>query len=406
MTRKTGIGLALAAIAAAVFYWDFARAPAADAPAMTPGIVVRNDGSAKPVAASSARQTDFVVLDRQGFSEPMPAYRLSAPAGWQGQGQILWDVRNPCLAISPALQWQGQSADGAQVIEVIPRWVSQQRSSATTPQIFRGCPDAPIASARQYLEQLARQRHPGAQTLDYRERPDLSAKVAVMQTPPVSGIQRRAWAEAGQLTIGWQDNGSAMREVLLVSARLTELTAQMPMVGPQTVRAIEAFGAVTLRAPQDQLDVDLLNRVLASATVEPQWQAQIAQMHQNMAEDDARTARKISEINHQGAQFALKQIEKRGQIMADTRAQVSEIQNQTWQNTQDTNERIHKNTLDALRNVQPYYDPERGSAVEVDNRYDYLWRLEDGTYFQTNDPNFNPNQALGISGQQLNPVKR
>jgi len=102
----------------------------------------------------------------------------------------------------------------------------------------------------------------------------------------------------------------------------------------------------------------------------------------------------------------LREQQKRGQIITNTQAEIAEMQNQTWQSNQATDQRIHEHTMDTVRGVQPYYDPVRGSAVEVDNSYQYLWRLEDGSYFQTNDPSFNPSLSLGVNGEQLHTIQR
>lgn len=376
---------------------------------VTPGIVVRNDDSIARGAAQPGKDSEQLVtiMDRHGFEQPLPAFRVNLPTGWQAQGGVVWQPGS-CLTVNPSIAWQAQSPDGTQVIEILPRWASQQRSSQMMSPFYQGCPDAVLTGIRDYLHQLAHDRHPDAQVIHYRDRPDLAAGINIVQMPdlPGSGIHQRTWAEGGEIVVGWQQQSQEMREAIIINGRVTEMQVAMPMLGVQQVRAFETGGPMVLRAFRDQFDLTLLDRVRDSVKADPQWQARVNQGMQAIAEDNARTRQEIGRINARGAQDTLREIQKRGKIISSTQAEIAEMQNRTWQSGQETDQRIHERTLDTLRGVQPYYDPVRGSAVEVDNRYQYLWRLEDGTYFQTNDPNFNPNLSLGVNGEQLRAIQR
>lgn len=423
MKHQAWYGGALALIAAAVAYHDFQETTAAEKVSVsqpvqntpqqvTPGIVVRNDGSAmrdtaQPGASLAGAEQQVTIMDKHGFEQSLPAFRVNLPARWQAQGEVVWKLGG-CMATNPSVSWQARSPDGAQVIEILPRWASQQRSSQMAAPVYQGCPDAALTGIRDYLHQLARERYPDAQVIHYRDRPDLAASVNVVQMPDLSGsgIRHRAWAEGGEIVIGWQQQGQTMREAIILNGHVTEMQVTMPMVGMQQVRAFETGGPMVLRTSGDQLDLALLDRVRNSIRMDPQWQARVSQGMQAIAEDNARTQLEISRINAKGAQDALREQQKRGQIIANTQAEIAEMQNQTWQSNQATDQRIHEHTMDTVRGVQPYYDPVRGSAVEVDNSYQYLWRLEDGSYFQTNDPSFNPSLSLGVNGEQLHTIQR
>lgn len=377
--------------------------------AITPGIVVRNDGSAAPPRADASATGGFrrtSVIDPAGFGQPMPAYSLQIPGNWQDQGSVQW-TSGGCMATSPSLAWQARSADGQLAMEFIPRWASQQLSQHATP-IYRDCPVAPFNGIRDYLQSLAGQRHPSGQVLDYRERPDLVARMQIPQLPDQNGqmIRMRMHAEAGEILVGWEENGRAMRESIVSLGTVTEITAEMPMIGTQRALGLLTNGAMTLSAPDGQLDFNLLEQVRASIAMEPEWRGRVERMQQEMADDNARTQMQIARINARGSRDALQQIAKRGQIMADTRAEIAAINTSIWENRQITDEHQRQRFSDYIRDVQPYYDPVRGGEVEVDHNYRYLWRLADGSYFQTNDANFNPYQSLGVDGQQLQMIQR
>lgn len=377
--------------------------------AVTPGIVVRNDGSAGNAAGGNPGIAGFrraTVIDPGGFGQPMPAYSLQIPANWQDQGSVQW-ASSGCTAPSPSLAWRARSADGRLAMEFIPRWASQQTTQFAAP-LFPDCPVMPLNGIRDYLQWLAGQRRPGARVLDYRERPDLVARLQIPQLPDQSGLMVRMQmhGEAGEILVAWEENGQAMRESIVSMGTVIELIADMAMVGTQHARGLLTNGAMSLSAPDGQLDFDLLEQVRASIAMEPEWRGRLERMQQAIAEDNQRTQAEIARINARGSQVAMQEIAKRGQIMANTRAEVAAINTGIWENRQVTDEHQRQRFSDTIREVQPYYDPVRGGAVEVDQNYRYLWRLSDGSYFQTNDPNFNPYQSLGMDGQQLQMIQR
>lgn len=328
------------------------------------------------------------IPDNQGFGQPMTAYTIEVPAGWQAQGGVFWDPSTLCQGVVPSIRWQTWAPDGSQMFEILPRWVSEIPNQMG--QMMPGCQVMDIASVRQYLEYLARQRHPDARVLDYRERPDLKAKV---QAPPAmpsldGSSQNRNWTEAGELLVGWNENGVAMREALAVNGVFMEMQMNMPLVGHIRTLMFTANAAAVMRAPDGYLDFGLFARILASVQPDPGWQARMSDHQAQMAG-----------INRKGMQ-------ERAAIRNQTAQEISEMRHQTWMAQQRSSEKQHTQTIEAIRGVQPYHDPNTGHAVELSNEYDYSWRLNNGTYYQTNDPNFNPYLELGIEGQQMAPVQR
>jgi len=337
-------------------------------------------------AACSGQNGGFqraAIPDNTGFARPMTAFTLEIPAGWQAGGEVFWGAGSQCDAAFPTIKWQARSPDGSSAFEILPRWASQKPGGLGP--VLRGCPVVPIASVRALLEHLAAQRHPGAQILDYRERPDLRDGVVVPQATniPGGGSQNRNWAEAGEILVGWSENGRAMREAIGVSGVVMELRVDMPMTGPVRSLALVTGTPLALRAPAGQLDFNLLAHLRGSLQQTPEWGAQ---MHQhNMA---------MIGISAKGSRA-------RGQIGIDTIKTVSAIHNQTWETTQTSQDGSYDQTIDAVRGVQPYADPARDGPVDLDNTYDHAWRLQDGSYYQTDDPNFNPYLELGVDGEEL-----
>ena len=324
------------------------------------------------------------IADNTGFAQPMAAFTVDVPAGWGSTGGVFWNNTTTCTVVVPSINWQTRSPDGRMVFEVLPRWASQIPGSLTP--TFPGCPTLPIGSVRAYLEYLASQRHPGAQLLDYRERPDLRDR---LQLPPVlalpagSGMQTRNWAEAGELLIGWNENGYAMRELISVSGILTELLVDMPFTGLDRNLSLVAGAATVLRAPDGALDFNLFGQMRESIRPTAQWQAEMGG-HQLA----------MSKISHKGAM-------DRAEISRQTTQEIAQIHQSTWEAEQAARGRTHEKTVDAIMGVQPYVDPQASGVVKLDSGYKHTWRLQDGTYIQTDSHLFNPYQDLGVDGEEL-----
>lgn len=253
------------------------------------------------------------------------------------------------------------------------------------------CPQAPIANVRGYLEAIARVRHPDGQVLDYRDRPDLLAKLRVPAFPslPGSPLQLRARAEAGELLVAWNENGRAMREAIAANGVVTESVLNMPMTGTSRSVKVSIASAAAMRAPDGQLDFDLFARLCHSVQIDPGWQARMQQHDRAMAAASARGA-----------------IEA-GRIRAAANADIAADSHGAWQERQAASDRGHASYIDALRGVQNYRDPDTSTGtVELSNQYQHAWRLQDGSYLQTDSGSFNPWVDLGVDGQALDPIQR
>lgn len=328
----------------------------------------------------------LTIPDNNGYERPIPAFTVEVPAHWQGQGAVFWD-NTQCPQTVPSMHWQARSPDGQHVFELLPRWASQMPDPVLG-QTMQGCPSMPFASIRNYLEYLARQRHPSGRLLDYRDRPDLARQTQLPPALNVPGgpVQNRNWVEAGEILVGWDENGRQMRESIMVSGMFMEMRADMPLTGPVRSLTLTTGAAAALRAPDGQLDLALFERMRNSLQADANWQARMNKHDADMA------------------QISLKGARESAQIRARGNAEVARIRNQTWENQQKSQDIAHSKFIDGIRGVQPHRDPHSGNTVELSNQYDHAWRLNDGTYYQTNDPSFNPYVELGVDGEQMDPV--
>ena len=72
---------------------------------------------------------------------------------------------------------------------------------------------------------------------------------------------------------------------------------------------------------------------------------------------------------------------------------------------ESTSDRMHRETIEAVRGVETYHDPVENRAVQLDHTYDHAWRVNNQeAYILTRDPNFNPGQ-FGIEATQMGVVR-
>ena len=77
----------------------------------------------------------------------------------------------------------------------------------------------------------------------------------------------------------------------------------------------------------------------------------------------------------------------------------------TRSTTDETDDRIQRESIEGVRGVETYHDPIGEVNVQLDATYDNAWRVtNDDTYILTNDPNFNPGQ-YNIEATQLQVLK-
>ncbi|WP_162782214.1 hypothetical protein [Arenimonas caeni] len=355
---------------------DWPQGPAPAGPSPPPEMAAAAQGTPPPGGPQRVP-----IIDPNGFEKPMPAQWVQLPAGWQTQGGVVWDQNAPCGA-TPSLRWQARAPDGAHLMTIHPSeaWTWDNLG---LPPSQGACPRQPITSARQYLEGWIQRHRPGARVLDYRDRPDY-----VRSPPPPDGAGTTWRKEAGEFLLAYNQQGTEMREVVAVVVQFSNMA--MPGVMPGEVRQFmsgTAFGATTLAAPAGQLEIDLLARIAATLQVDPQWQARMNRHHEEMSRTATRGA-----------------IE-RGRIMADTNREIADMQMRGWEERNAASDRMHDRSIDAITETTRYQDPAAGGQVRLDGYSDNAWRAADGSYIQSDDPNFDPNRDLGTDAERLERIE-
>ncbi len=338
------------------------------------------------------------VVDTAGFGEPLPALTIEVPAGWIARGGVDWRREVECIGNTHAFDWSAASPDGLYEVSLLPKlsWQVQSAPGGIVP--LNPCPAAPMATVRDYLEQLTRSARPDARVLGYRDRPDLVAQQAAAARQNGQPSPTRLRHESGELLIGYRLQGQEMRESIVASVTFSELQG--------TVAAWSETG-IALRAPDGLLDEALLERMRRSGRYEQAWAERMtAWSAQHVERVNQRQVASIQQWHARRMnEISLAGMAARHRIRMDTIADIGRINQQIVADTGATDARIHAATIDAIQEVQPWRDPASGHAVDLPIHYAHAWQLGDGRQFMTNDASFDPERDLGVAGHRLEPAR-
>lgn len=344
---------------------------------------------------------DYVVLERlrvidpNGFGQPMEAYSILVPKGWKSQGGITWQVGNPCMVESIRNRVSVTSPDGSMALEIYPvqqwEWWDDQLMLQTQMQqqqnpVFKRCPIAQPMDAGQFLQGPMAQEM-GAQVLTVEPNEEMNKVLreqaqAANQQYQQAGVSLENRPSAALATLRFPDGSGG---IALCSIGMT--VAWMPnyMTGGQSASyTCAANQKVAVRCPagKEAEARKLLSSVLASFRINPEWQAGVQRMFNNVA--------------------AVEQQEtaKRAAIQRDAMNYSADLQQRTWEEGQASRDRISEGWSQTLRGVETWKDP-GGASIELSSGYNEAWSKPDGTYILSNDPLFDPNVAFQESWKKL-----
>ena len=359
-------------------------------------IAVPGPAPAAPAATASdrLRVQRVEIIDAKGFERPMVAATVMVPAGWQSRGEVQWSLGRQC-GRAYGLTLQAAASDGSAGIDL----AAPEAWGATNYGAPAGdCPQAGFGTAGDYLASWIERHRKDARVVEIKPRPDKSRLIGQQQSP---GIGLRSWVDSAQALITYRQGGREMYEMLVTNVVLNH--SRMAMPGGQVMETLQgqALGVLAWRnagAPVPQRHFDLMWATLRTA---PEWQARIDAAERQMAADNAATQAKISQIQAETSRQTLEQIKRRGEIRNQTMQDIAGMRDNTWRSGQASQDRMHKDNVRTIREVQGWRDPRSGGVVELPQHYQHAWQLRDGSYVLTDDPNFDPGRDIGIAGKEL-----
>ena len=191
---------------------------------------------------------------------------------------------------------------------------------------------------------------------------------------------------------------------------LSELPNPM---GGEPLRGVTGatLGTFTASAPNGQLDFEMVEAARRSVTPDPAWLDQLLALKTKLGGIAAQATAERANIIVAGGAAATKANIETYRRMAQPPASSSGSTGGTSSGSgelypgESTGDRMHRETIEAVRGVETYHDPVDNRAVQLDHSYDHAWRVNNQeAYILTKDPNFNPGQ-YGIEATQMGVVR-
>ena len=355
------------------------------------------------------------VIDKSGFERPMVAARIAVPHDWKARGKVEWQVRNLCSALPVLIEFEAKSPDGRRGFTIYPTatWYwdnmaqinreyaaemeAQMRAMGVpyTPMALgqtqpgkasNGCFAATISDAPTLLRQfgLGHLRR-GAVRLDGRPRPELvPPNQRYMVQRAAMGIESIGKHDIAEMLVGFNHGGrdyvEIMRGVVLASqVTMPSFTGRgSPMINGQGQGTIYAF-----HAPDGQMDFKLFETIAASVSLDPKWQA------------------RVHKVMVQNARMAQKHIAERARMTRQHNREMMEIIRSGFRERQRIMDRSARRFNNYIRGEADYIDPPTGEIIRLPNTHRYTWRMVDGNYLLTDDPDYDPNAKLYIESRRL-----
>jgi hypothetical protein len=264
--------------------------------------------------------------------------------------------------------------------------------------VGQGCPAAPPMPAAEAVRQLYLPRfRPGARVIGVQ--PDAAAAQALRdQLAPTTALARGPQAvlrtDAARLRLAAEGGSEEWLAVAVSTVSYPMLVPSMAAQGnlaPTMLHDSVVHTAYAFRAPQGGGGLEaaepLLGTMLASIRLNPAWQAALEQL--------------ILSIGRTRIAGAV----ERARIWRDAMNQIGEMRMRSWQQSQESRDRIAHAFSQAIRGVETMTDPRHGTRIEVPSGYNAAWVNNYGEVLLSNEPNFDPNRSER-GGSTWTPLQR
>ena len=130
------------------------------------------------------------------------------------------------------------------------------------------------------------------------------------------------------------------------------------------------------------------------------WSRRTFQYNMKKQQDAFEKMMRDAKYNEQQRQEMFNAHQKR---MADMQA-TQQQRDRLYDQGNLVSDRTQREFVEAVRGVETYHEPVEGGVVQLDNTFNHAWRVRDGSYLLTDDPNFRPG-LIGLEGQELRRVQ-
>ena len=368
--------------------------------------------AANAEGGSGAAGPGSVQLTTMTINDPtlnnMPAWSVTLPAGWKMQGLVM---TSPCTTL-PFPVFRAYSADGLTQMRVEPAigWMWRPNQRFPTPQ---GClPQQQQITATQFLEYYAGIIPGGVHVVGPIAIPAAQMQALEQNVAKLNALNSQSAVMAGITNTGDMAalrietvNGSFVVEERLRAQVMCQLNKSPgPMNGGNCYARVDE-----LTAPKGKLDalmqmVDSNN--LPRGADSPQWfQAKLQQQNQ----EEQQFGAKLRALQQAESRMLQQQAQQFAQTMAQNHAAYMQQQESEFQSDMaNANARMNARSTAASDWVDYALDQQTvaldGQTAKVSSAYSQTWTNGSGQWYQTNNPNANPNGVLQGNWTQATPV--
>lgn len=323
----------------------------------------------------------------------MEVCSLLAPAGWRFQGGCRWLLDNP--GMPAVVSFQIANPAGAEAFEVLPNmnflWNSQAGLFSPQPGSRHfGAEVRPPVSIRDAFRQYVLPRY----------RSNIQG-LRILKEEPVPDLPRLAKSEALVSPIGSVEGGKVRVEYAWQQWRFEEeiygvvevfhTPLQQGLFGANELYVWFIDALFSFRAQAGKLDSlsNLFRVMIGSFTANPEWYAAFKSVAQMLAQQQIQHIRSIGQI---------------GAMVAQAGSQMREQNLNDWYARQAVFDQMATERSRQIRDVDGYFDPNRGEVVELPSGFGHAWANSLGEYIVTEDSFYNPNQESSQTWVELEPA--
>lgn len=368
------------------------------------GSKTEHSGSAERSMKLSSEQIRLrmvKVYDREGFGQPVEAFRLLLPAEWKTEGWIRWVAGNiNCPANIIEVGLRSSASDGLTGFEIFSpitwQWTDDPMMQQTLMMTQRqnpamaGCPLARPMGAAEYLQnRILPQRRAGAHVVKTEALPQVAtAQEAKLQTilgPSLqAGLISGIRVDGARVRVARSANKHPVEEWLATTINViaqkgfSATAAYNGQMGHAMSYVISAEATTAGWAAQGQLDANaqLFATIIGSIRPNQAWVNAVSQTQTAMGNAQIKGAA------------------DRSRIWTQASRDISNIYGQSYQQQQAVQDRLARQFDEHIKGVETYVDPSTKERVELTAGYQQYWTNGKNEYILSNDANFNPSVEL------------
>jgi hypothetical protein len=320
------------------------------------------------------------------------AFHMLIPADWQFEGGVQWVMNNP--GMPAVVAFRAYNPQGVEAFEAFPNlpfyWTNNPMVTMMFPvgSYYYGNEVRPPAPALQALQEIVVPRYRGQmadlQVVAQEHLPELAQQLRANDPSAGAGVTS---ADGARVRLRYHAGEQAVEEDVFGVVEVTRVPMPLMMGMAENIFWMADY-LFSFRARAGQLDnlSDMFMSIVRSFRLNPQWYARYMQTSQYLIQNQ------IQQIHHVG---------QLSRIISQTSNQISDMMMDSYNQRQQTLDRISDRFSQTIRGVDEYYDPVEQRGVELPGGYEHAWSNALGEYIVTDDPNFNPNVGSNLSWEEM-----